>query len=150
MIAGYIPLICAADPAINPPTKLGATLAIRFGYVNVLEYFLTQHRPIFLSAFKDDLDSNKSFSIRPHRCFLSWWKHGFEHHSDLVAPPKKGTIAEAIDGASRGGQVASLDWWLSSGQPLEYTEAALEYASAKNEIAVLAWWQKQYKTSSNT
>jgi hypothetical protein len=56
MLTGSLPLIRAAPiPAINPPTKLGAAAAVRFGYVNVLEFFLTQHRPIFLSIFKDDL-----------------------------------------------------------------------------------------------
>jgi hypothetical protein len=49
-------------------------------------------------------------------------------------PPKQGSIAEAIDGASRNGRISSLDWWTSSGLPLEYTEAALEQASAKNRI----------------
>jgi hypothetical protein len=144
---GYLPLIRAANPVADPPTKLGAVLAIRFGYVNVLEFFLTQHRPIFLSIFKDDLIPIKA-SRHGRTAVLSWWKHGFEQHPDLIAPPKPGTIAEAIDSASRGGQVASLDWWLSSGLPLEYTEAALEYASAKNEVPVLAWWKHQNKVSS--
>lgn len=146
MITGYLPLIRAANPTANPPTKLGATVAIRFGYVNVLEHFLTQHHTIFLSMFKDDIIPIKA-SRYGRTAVLFWWKHGFEQHPDLIAPPKVGTIAEAIDSASRGGQVASLEWWLSSRLPFEYTEAALEYASAKNKIAVLAWWQVQHKTT---
>lgn len=144
MIIGYLPLIRAINPAADPPTKLGAMVAIRFGYVNVLEYFLTQHRPVFLSAFREDIIPVKA-SRHGRTAVLSWWKHAFEQYPDLIPPLKPGTVAEAIDGASRGGQVASLDWWLSSGLPLEYTEAALEYASAKNKIPVLDWWKHQNK-----
>jgi hypothetical protein len=144
IITGYLPLIRAANPVANPPTKLAAVPAIRFSYVNVLEHFLTQHRSIFVFVFKDDIIPIKA-SRYGRTAVLSWWKHGFEQHPDLIAPPKVGTIAEAIDSASRGGQVTSLDWWLSSGLPFEYTEAALEYASARNKIAVLAWWQAQHK-----
>ncbi|KII95704.1 hypothetical protein PLICRDRAFT_693860 [Plicaturopsis crispa FD-325 SS-3] len=146
MIPGYLPLIRSADPVAHPPTKIGANLAVRFGYVNVLEFFLTQHHDIFLSIFQDDLIPVKA-SRHGRTAVLSWWKHAFEHHPELLSPPKPGSIADAIDGASRNGQVASLDWWLASGLPFEYTEAALEYASAKNQLAVLDWWKRQSKTA---
>lgn len=35
---------------------------------------------------------------------------------------------------------------MNSGLPLEYTEAALEHASSKNQIAVLEWWKLQNET----
>ncbi|KAH7883183.1 hypothetical protein F5I97DRAFT_1930760 [Phlebopus sp. FC_14] len=143
MLTGSIPLIRAADPALNPPTKLGAAAAVRFGYVNVLEFFLTQLRPVFLSIFKDDLIPITA-SRHGRIAVLAWWKHGFEQHPELVHPPKPGSIADAIDGASRNGKISSLDWWASSGLHLEYTEAALEQASAKNRIAVLDWWKNQH------
>jgi hypothetical protein len=146
MITGYLPLIRAANPAADPPTKLGATLAIRFCYVNVLEYFFTQHRSVFLSTFKDDIIPINA-SRHGRTAVLSWWKRGFEQHPAFITPPNSWTIAQAIDSASRGGQVVSLDWWLSSGLPLGYTEAALEYASSRNEIPVLAWWKHQNKVS---
>lgn len=144
MISGYLPLIRAANPTVNPPTKLGAIAAVRFGYVNVLEYLLTQHRPIFLAISKNDLIPIKA-SRHGRTTVLSWWKHGFEQHPDLITPPRAGTIAEAIHAACRGGRVSSLDWWLESGLPLDYTEAALEYASARNEIPVLEWWKNHHK-----
>ncbi|KAG5642115.1 hypothetical protein DXG03_003586 [Asterophora parasitica] len=145
IITGHVPLIRAANPCRHPPTKIGAVLAIRFGYVNVLEYFLSAHYPTFQSIFKDDLIPIKA-SRHGRTEVLSWWKHGFEQHPQLMPPPAPGTIAEAVDGASRGGQVASLDWWISHwGKPLEFTDAALEYASSKNQIPVLDWWLRQHK-----
>ncbi|TFK44872.1 hypothetical protein BDQ12DRAFT_661523 [Crucibulum laeve] len=145
VLSGHIPLIRTSNPsADNSLTKIGAVLAIRFGYVNVLEYFLSQHHKMFLSAFKGDLIPIKA-SRHGRITVLSWWKHGFEQHPDLIPPPATGSIAEAVDGASRNGQVASLDWWLDCGHPFEYTEAALEYASAKNQLAVLDWWKRQHK-----
>ena len=143
MLTGSVSLIRASDPDHSPPTQLGAAAAVRFGYVNVLEFLLAQHRPIFLSVFKDGLipiTASKHGRIN----VLAWWKHGFEQHPDLVLPPKEGTIAESIDNASRNGKIASLDWWTTSGLPFEYTEAALEQASSKSHIAVLDWWKRQH------
>ena len=53
-----------------------------------------------------------------------------------------------MDGSSRNGQVSSLDWWLYSGIPVEYTESALEMASSKNQLDVLQWW-KDYSQNSH-
>lgn len=143
-LTGCIPTIRAAKPSDdNPLTKLGAVVAIRFGYVNVLEYFLSQHYAIFQSSFKDDLIPIKA-SRHGRIPILTWWKHVFEHHPDLIPPPAPGAITEAVDGASRNGQIVSLDWWLDSGYTFDYSEAALEYASSKNQVAVLDWWKKQH------
>jgi hypothetical protein len=147
MLTGHVPTIRQVHPSSeNPPTKIGAVMAIRFGYVAVLEYFLSQHHKIFLSIFKNDLIPIKA-SRHGRISVLSWWKHGFEQHPDLVPPPAPGSVAEAVDGASRNGQILSLDWWLNCGRPFEYTEASLEYASAKNQIAALDWWKRQHKAS---
>ncbi|KAJ3514793.1 hypothetical protein NLJ89_g2160 [Agrocybe chaxingu] len=147
VLTGQVSAILKASPsAENPLTKTGAITAIRFGYVNVLEYFLSQHHKMFLEAFSDDLIPIKA-SRHGRLNVLSWWKHGFEQHPDLVPPPKQGSIAEAVDRASRNGQVESLDWWRNWGRPFEYTEAALEYASAKNQISVLDWWRRQHRST---
>ncbi|KAI0741210.1 hypothetical protein C8Q76DRAFT_791548 [Earliella scabrosa] len=140
ILSGYIPLIRASDPAVNRPTRVGAVLAVRFSYVNVLEYLFTHHRSIFKSLYSDDLLPIHA-SLHGRTAVLSWWKHAHDLYPDDVPLPKPESVSEAIDGASRNGQVASLDWWLHSGIPLEYTEAALEGASAKNQIAVLEWWK---------
>ncbi|RPD52747.1 hypothetical protein L226DRAFT_517576 [Lentinus tigrinus ALCF2SS1-7] len=140
ILSGYIPLIRASDPATHPPNRMSAKLAVRFSYVNVLEYFFTHHRSIFLSMYKHDLIPITA-SRHGRTAVLSWWKHTHDLHPDAIPLPDSTSVAEAIDGASRDGQVASLDWWLHSGIPLEYTEAALEGASAKNRIEVLEWWK---------
>ena len=147
MLTGSVPLIRASDPALNPPTRLGAAAAVRFGYVNVLEFLLTQHQPIFLSVFGDDLIPITA-SKHGRIAVLAWWKHGIDQHPELVLPPKQGTISEAIDVASRSGKITSLDWWATSGLPLEYTEAALEQASSKNHLAILDWWKRQHQETS--
>ncbi|KAI0767013.1 hypothetical protein C8Q74DRAFT_1369878 [Fomes fomentarius] len=136
----YIPLIRASDPAANPPTRVSASLAVRFSYVNVLELLFTHHRAIFISLYSDDLLPIHA-SLHGRTAVLSWWKHAHDLHPNLLPLPKPASVAEAIDGASKNGQVASLDWWLHSGIPLEYTEAALEGASSKNQVAVLEWWK---------
>ncbi|KAF7799894.1 hypothetical protein EIP86_011136 [Pleurotus ostreatoroseus] len=144
VLTGYLPLIRSADPAAHPPTKIGATLIARFGYVHVLEYFITHHRFLFSSLYKCDLLPITA-SHHGQVSVLAWWAHALKHCPDVVQTPSKHSIANAIDGASRNGQVASLDWWLHSGIPLEYTEQALEMASAKNQLDVLAWWKKASK-----
>lgn len=147
VLTGHTSKIREAHPGpSNSLTALGAVCAIRLGYVNVLEYFLSQHHEMFSNVFKDDLIPIKA-SRYGRVNILSWWKHVFEQHPDLMPPPKSKSIEEAVDQASRNGQIASLDWWVEKyGHPFEYTEAALEYASAKNQIAVLDWWKQQHKT----
>ncbi|EIN06732.1 hypothetical protein PUNSTDRAFT_136570 [Punctularia strigosozonata HHB-11173 SS5] len=143
MLSGFLPVLRAANPAQTPPTKIGATLAIRFGYVNVLEYFLIHHRPIFTSLFQGAIiPITASFHGRTH--VLSWWRRASEqdHNRDVLPTLTPSCVAECVDGASRNGQVLSLDWWLASGIPLEYTDTALEYASARNHIPVLEWWRQ--------
>lgn len=144
ILSGYLPLIRAADPGADRPTRVSAVLIVRFGYVHVLEYFFTQHRSVFQSMFEQDL--HIVASLHGRISVLAWWKHHHDQYPDILPLPRPIAVAEAIDGASRNGQVASLDWWLHSGIPLHYTDAALESASAKNHLNVLTWW-KQHSTS---
>ena len=140
ILSGYIPLIRASDPLAHRPSRVSAVLAVRLGYVHVLDYLFAHHRPLFLSVYKDSLLPITA-SLHGRTAVLSWWKHLHDAHPAAVPLPPPHALAEAIDGASRNGQVPALDWWLHSGLPLEYTEAALESASSKNRIAVLDWWK---------
>ena len=59
--------------------------------------------------------------------------------------PASVSISEAIDDACRTGALRSLNWWKhhsgpSLSQHIEYTDSALESASAKNHIHILDWW----------
>ncbi|KAF9526641.1 hypothetical protein CPB83DRAFT_895978 [Crepidotus variabilis] len=146
VLTGNVALIIKAQPSArdNPLTKIGALLAVRFGYVQVLDYFLRNHYRMFLESFDDDLVPIKA-SRHGRIDVLNWWKLAVEQHPEPVPYPKRYSVAEAVDRASRNGYVDSLDWWLNWGHSFDYTEAALEYASAKNQIAVLNWWKKQNK-----
>jgi hypothetical protein len=108
MITGYLPLIRAADPITHPPT-LGADLAIRFAYVNVLEFFLlesarTTDGSVFKKIYKNDLIPIKA-SLHGRLSVLSWWKYGFEHHPDLIPAPSPASVSQALHNASCHGKV---------------------------------------------
>lgn len=140
ILTGYLPVLRAADPTSNPPTKVGAMVAVRLGYVNVLDYLLNQHPSLFRSLFdKGSLPLTASHHGRIS--VLSWWKNALENRPDIVSPISPDQVAEAINRASRNGQVVSLDWWASSGISFECTEVALEMASANNRTEVLEWWK---------
>ena len=139
MLAGFVPLIRASDPARCPPTVLGATAAVRFGYTHVLDMLLHSFPNYFQIWFKDDLVPIVA-SHHGRTGVLTWWKHAVD--TQLLPRPRPYSVAQAIDGACRTGATASLDWWVKSRFPLEYTEGALESASAKNHVAVLEWWRR--------
>ncbi len=145
ILSGQVSLIREGKPsADNPLTKIGGNVVVRFGYVHTLEYFFTEHPRMLLDAFEDNLIPIKA-SRHGRTLVLNWWKHGVEQYPDLVPFPKGTVTAEAVDCASRNGHINSLDWWLNWGHPFEYTEASLESASSKKQIAVLDWWKRQHK-----
>lgn len=129
----------------NPPTKRIAVPVIRFAFTHVLEYLFTTHQSTYQSIFECDIlpITAAKYGRIP---VLSWWKRKLDAHPDILSPPSTKSIQEAIDGASRNGRVASLEWWLASSLPFEHTEAALELASAKNRISILDWWLAQSRS----
>ena len=143
LLTGYLPLIVSCEPSVHPPTTVGASLSVRFAYTHILSHLFTHHRPLFRKLYKHHLILITAAHYG-RVSVLDWWSSMHkEHPSESPTPPTR-AIAEAIDGASRSGQVASLNWWLASDDlPFEYTEVALEHASAKNQVAVLEWWRMQ-------
>ncbi|KAJ7782745.1 hypothetical protein B0H16DRAFT_1658253 [Mycena metata] len=148
LITGHLPLIRAADPITYPPT-LGADLVIRFGYVNVLQFFLLESArmtdgSVFKKIYKNDLIPIKA-SLHGRLSVLSWWKHGFEHHPDLIPAPSPASISQALHNASCHGKVLDsrksfshvLDWWLGSGLQLIFDQDALIGATRHNRPEVL-------------
>jgi hypothetical protein len=139
LLMGYLPLLISTDPSAHPPTSVGSTLVIRFGYTHILDYLFYQHRAVFRRAFRHDLIPILAMH-HGRTSVLNWWLLRHREHPDDVPLPSNKAIAEAVDGASRTGAVVSLDWWLHSRLPFHYTELSLETASAKNHLGVLDWW----------
>lgn len=142
LLTGHLPLLVSREPMLRPPTSVGAKLIIRFSYIHILAYFFRHCRPHFGEIFHSHLIPITA-AHHGRVDVLNWWQTMYTVHPEDFPFPGPCIITEAIDGASRAGQVESLDWWLKSGLPFEYTEAALEHASAKNQLDVLEWWRKQ-------
>lgn len=146
LLTGYLPLVRAADPAAHPPTKIGADVVIQFGYVHVLEYLFAHHRALFPRLFPDaHLPVTASTYGRTR--VLSWWRRTAEAHPDAFPQLTPADAAQAIDNASRNGQAGALGWWFAHREhlPFEYTDAALEWASHRGHVPVLAWWRAQHR-----
>ena len=132
-------------PAAKFPTKGIAVPVIRFAFTHILEYLFTNHQSTYLSIFEYDLlpiTAAKYGRIS----VLSWWKRKLDTRPDVLRQPSTKSIEEAINGASRNGRVASLEWWVNSDLPFEYNGTALELASAKNRLSVLDWWLTQSRS----
>ncbi|KAA1470559.1 hypothetical protein DENSPDRAFT_923529 [Dentipellis sp. KUC8613] len=146
LLTGYLPLLISSDPAQHPPTTIGATLTVRFGYTHVLSHLFVHHRALFRRLYKHDLIPTVAMHYG-RLAVLDWWASmRGEHPAEFPVPPAR-AIADALDGASRAGQAGALAWWRAAGLPFEYTEAALEHASAKNQLAVLDWWRAQHSAA---
>ena len=142
LLTGSLPLLVSSEPTVRPPTWIGARLVVRFSYIHILAYFHCHCHARFGEIFRNHLIPTTA-AYHGRIDVLDWWQSMRKvYPEDFPIPDSRATI-EAIDGASRAGQVDSLDWWLTSDLPFEYTEAALEYASAKNHPAVLEWWREQ-------
>jgi len=141
LLTGYLPLL-TREPALPLPTSIGARLVVRLSYIHILAYFHHHFRSRFNEIFRHHLIPVTA-AHHGRIDVLDWWRSIRKVHPEDFPIPDSRAVIEAIDGASRAGQVASLEWWLGSGLPFEYTEAALEHASAKNQPAVLEWWREQ-------
>jgi hypothetical protein len=142
LLTGHLPLLVSCEPTIQPPTTVGAKLIIRFSYTHILSYFFRHCRPLFGKIFHNHLIPITA-AHNGRVDVLNWWQTMHTVYPEDFPLPNACAIADAIGGASRAGHVESLDWWLESGLPFEYTETALEHASAKNQLHVLEWWRKQ-------
>ncbi|KAH9174937.1 hypothetical protein EDB89DRAFT_1948704 [Lactarius sanguifluus] len=142
LLTGFLPLLVSCEPALRPPTSVGVRLVVRFSYIHILIYLHRHCRSRFGEIFRHHIIPITA-AHHGRVDVLDWWQSMHEVHPEDFPIPNSRAIIDAIDGASRAGQVESLEWWLKSGLPFEYTEAALEHASAKNQLAVLEWWREQ-------
>jgi hypothetical protein len=95
----------------NKFTQWGARVMLRFGYVHVLDYFSLSNLNQLKQECKQLLPVVASAWGRTS--VLEW-----AQKSKLGLKPDSKTTAEAIDEASRHGQVQVLDFWRNSGLPL--------------------------------
>lgn len=110
-------------------------LVIRFALIDVLKY-LEANRPDLFKAFDGTTLPNQASASYPRIDVLEYWKNSRYFRDNHMYD------SEAVDQASKYGQIHILDWWWRrSGLPLRYTELALEHASAKGHIHVLDWWR---------
>ncbi|GAA6006770.1 hypothetical protein JCM10207_009091 [Rhodosporidiobolus poonsookiae] len=115
-------------------TQWGARAMIRFAFVGTLNALYKADARQFRSECERLLPVVASAWGR--RDVLVWAKE-----SAFRLRPDAATTAEAIDEASRHGQVEMLDFWLESGLPLHYSEAALDSATIKRQLGTLEWWK---------
>ncbi|KZV61669.1 hypothetical protein PENSPDRAFT_678516 [Peniophora sp. CONT] len=140
LLTGYLPLLVSADPDAHPPSAVGATLTVRFGYTHILAYLFRAHKPVFTKMFRSDLIPVTAMAHgRVH--VLEWWLSRV--NAGELLPVKDEKAAVALENASRAGQARALEWWRVKGLPLVCSEAALEAASARNALSVLDWWASQ-------
>jgi hypothetical protein len=114
-------------------TTWGARAMIRFGFVNLLDFFRERLYDNLAETCGFNSLLTTTASAWGRLCVLEW-AHEHNFGFDRVDP-------EAMDDASRHGHVDVLEWWIRSGRPLEYSEHALQSATVKRQLAVLEWWR---------
>ncbi|KAJ8128925.1 hypothetical protein O1611_g4708 [Lasiodiplodia mahajangana] len=108
-----------APKGLRYVSSLVVKLIMKFSLIDVLTYLETHLSKVFWASFSAKFLPNKASGIYGRVDILAWWN---------TSPSflKKEYDAEALDNASRMGYVHVLDWWLHSGLPLKFTEAALD------------------------
>ncbi|GAA5983694.1 hypothetical protein JCM10908_000383 [Rhodotorula pacifica] len=116
-------------------TQWGARVMLRFAFVHTIDYLFREDEHQFRTQCEHLLPVVASAWGR--RDVLEWAKE-----SPFRLNPDPRIMAEAIDEASRHGQVEMLDFWLNSGLPLHYSDAALLSATFMGQVGALEWWKK--------
>ncbi|BGP48213.1 hypothetical protein JCM10450v2_004085 [Rhodotorula kratochvilovae] len=132
--ASLVPVEYARAHGHKAFTQFGARVMLRLSLVDVLDYLLKEDETQLRAQCEDLLPVVASAWGRLD--VLEWAKN-----SAFGLNPDPKTTAEAIDEASRHGQVEMLDFWLASGVPLHYSDAALLSATFKRQIGSLEWWK---------
>ncbi|KAK4701266.1 hypothetical protein P7C70_g4967, partial [Phenoliferia sp. Uapishka_3] len=129
------PVLSAVRAGHSTFTQWGARVMIRFEYLHLLEYFQE----------KDPKQLRRQcYSLLP--VVASAWGRvevlRWATTSEFKLRPDRSTTAEAMDDASRHGQVQVLEFWKNSGFPLHYSEHALSSATFQCELGSLEWWRR--------
>ncbi|KAH8704919.1 major facilitator superfamily domain-containing protein [Talaromyces proteolyticus] len=119
----------------TPMPNLACHLILKFSRTDILTYLLEKHPSLYTTTTRFTNLPYLASAIYGNPTVMTWWR-------DSSDSSTKAYGADAMDGASRAGYINVLDWWLSSGLPLRYTERALESASAEGRVEVLEWWKQ--------
>jgi hypothetical protein len=118
----------------TPLSNLACHLIFKFSRTDILTYLLEKHPSLYNTTTRFKNIPYLASAIYGNPTILTWWR-------DSPDSSTQEHSADAMDGASRSGHINVLDWWVSSGLPLRYSERALESASAEGRIDVLEWWK---------
>ncbi|OKL55670.1 hypothetical protein UA08_08962 [Talaromyces atroroseus] len=127
----------------TPLPNLACHLIFKFSRTDILTYLLEKHPSLYSTTTRFTNLPYLASAIYGNPAILTWWR-------DYSDSSTKVHSADAMDGASRAGHISVLDWWLSSGLPLRYTERALESASAEGRVEVLEWWKNASLSASSS
>jgi hypothetical protein len=156
LLAGYLPLVRAANPAAHPPSKAGIEAAIRLGYVHVLEYLRMHAHAALSSAVTPGGRIPVVASEHGRVAVLRWWVRHIGQplqidQQNLTFPaPTTPERAAAVDAAAGAGNVDVLTWWWAQrsrpggGWSFECTEGALEGASRRGRLDTLSWFSERH------
>lgn len=124
----------------TPLSNLACHLIFKFSRTDILTYLLEKHPSLYSTTTRFKNIPYLASAIYDNPTILTWWR-------DSPDSSTQEHSADAMDGASRSGNINVLDWWLSSGLPLRYSERALESASAEGRVDVLEWWKNASLTA---
>lgn len=124
----------------TPLSNLACHLIFKFSRTDILTYLLEKHPSLYSTTTRFKNIPYLASTIYDNPTILTWWR-------DSPDSSTQEHSADAMDGASRSGNINVLDWWLSSGLPLRYSERALESASAEGRVDVLEWWKNASLTA---
>ena len=122
------------SPSIERLSIISVELIIKFGRIDLLTYFESNHPSLFWSSFGNETLPTKA-SLFGKLSILDWW------YESVVFLERKYSD-KIMNLASKAGFIHILEWWRLSGLQLHYSEAALEQASSDGNVEVLNWWLK--------
>lgn len=144
-------------------TELGAEIMIRWGYVDLLDFFFHNSYRNFLEVFQKDYIPPNEVAIRMEIPWLAsrfgqtkvldWWLANSSPDpppahfpplptpNSLPLPPLYRKYDEgALNQASWKGYLNILQWWKDSGLPLRIGDV-MDWATIGGHISVLEWWK---------
>ncbi|KAI5810285.1 hypothetical protein DFH27DRAFT_183748 [Peziza echinospora] len=144
-------------------TDAGADAMVRWGYVNLLDFFFHNSYRNFLEVFQRDYTPPNEVALRMEIPWLAsrygqtkvldWWLANSSPNrspphmpnlptsNNIPLPPLYRRYDEgALNQASWQGHIPVLQWWKDSGLPLRIGDV-MDWATIGGHISVLEWWK---------